>query len=230
MYISFTVWTAFISLIPFLCVAVLHLIYCFYDKQGYADITKMLLMPLLLCAYSIAVLAMGKIPSVLIAGALLASWSGDMFLLKSDRKSFIIGMLSFGVAHVLYIVFAAHRLAMIGNAVSIPIILPLIALYAASIVFLMLRLFRYLNMLTKSVFCYMLLIAAMSICFVLGATGQPSAASILAAVGSLFFVISDSVLAHVEFVGSFPKSRFVVMKTYILAQFCIVIAALLFLV
>lgn len=220
-----SVWFG-LALLPFLCAALFHLKYCFYERHNYADITKTVLMPLLLAAYLIGAFTAGKMPSVLMTVALIAGWFGDLFLLRSDKKSFVFGVLSFGTGHILYTAFAVMKLGAAGT-LNLPVLCILAVLYAGLMLFLMLRLFRYLKAMTKPVFGYMLLIAGMSICFVLYAFEQPSLASGCAAAGSVFFVLSDSLLARVEFIGGFPKSRFAVMASYLLAQLCIAGSAVL---
>jgi len=48
----------------------------------------------------------------------------------------------------------------------------------------------------------------------------------LAAIGSVFFVISDTMVATKYFLGGKAGMRFLIMKTYILAQLLIVLGAI----
>lgn len=150
----------------------------------------------------------------MIIGGLVFSLAGDVFLmLPQDR--FIPGLFSFLVAHLLYIA-AFTNLAGLHNRsgwLYWPYLLVALLMLA--------YLWRAVGKLRIYVIAYMLVISVMAwqgaeYWFVSGTT-----ASLLAAIGALLFLISDSVLAIDRFRYKFATASIVVMSTYYVAQLLI---------
>jgi uncharacterized membrane protein YhhN len=142
--------------------------------------------------------------SRLICTGLVFSLVGDVFLmLPKDR--FVAGLVSFLVAHLLYI--AAFSLGGIGFAWAPAIVY---ALYAAVLLRILLP---RVGALRVPVLVYALVLMAMAWLAAAGHTG-----GWLAAVGAALFVVSDSALAINRFVRPFPSPHTLVLPTYYAAQ------------
>ncbi|HEX8921688.1 MAG TPA: lysoplasmalogenase [Pyrinomonadaceae bacterium] len=152
---------------------------------------------------------------VIIAGLLL-SLVGDCFLML-PADYFIQGLISFLVAHLFYI---AAFMFESGRASSLWGAIPLL-IYGC----LMLRvLWPHLGKMRLPVMLYMLVILLMGWTalsrWVL--TGQPG--SLLATVGALLFIASDSLLALDKFKGRFRSAQFLILTTYFTAQWLIALS------
>ena len=195
---------------------VLHLIACYPpEKHPLRMVTKCLLMPLLAACYYFTA---DEFSGLVLAGVLCGFW-GDVFLLVPEKSwTFICGLFSFAVGHVFYTVYLAGQL----NPAAFPPlwqVVPLAGLYLAG-VFMMFK--TLWPRLPKKMFApcllYMLDISVMSLFAFLFWYTRGGIACLLAFVGSLFFIASDSVLSIVTFKRRIPYRYFIVMGTYIIAQ------------
>jgi uncharacterized membrane protein YhhN len=160
----------------------------------------------------ILVLALGGEPGTyraLVCAGLAFSLAGDVFLmLPTDR--FVAGLVSFLIAHLLYI--AAFVTEGVGFTwwAALPF-----ALYAA--VLLRVLLPRVGDGLRAPVLVYAVTLAAMAwLAAEVAIRGVPGAE--VAAVGAALFVVSDSALAVNRFVRPFRLAQTVVLLTYFAAQ------------
>lgn len=192
----------------------LHLFACFPPvKQNLRKFTKCLLMPLLALSYALT----APSPSMLVVGALLLGWVGDVFLIFPKKPvCFSSGLAAFAAGHVMYIIYILTHLS---GRPPVWIIMLAVCLYAGAILLLMSRLISYLpqRMLVPSA-VYMVLIAFMSLSTLLFALTQTGIAATLVFIGSLMFLISDTVLSFVTFKQEFSWHYLCVMSTYIAAQ------------
>lgn len=176
-----------------------------------------LLKPLVMVVLILATFALD--PSSDLARALLAiglafSLLGDVCLmLPSD--AFLAGLASFFAAHVLYIA------ALVVLGVDIPGLA--VGVVAMAVVWIVVAR-RIVSgaravdpALAGPVTAYVAVLSAMVV--VAMGTGLFAAFA-----GALLFAVSDSVLGWTRFVRDFPRSRIVVMVTYHLAQFGLVLA------
>lgn len=150
---------------------------------------------------------------------LLCSLAGDIFLmLPGDR--FIAGLLAFLLAHLAYIVAFATAPGFDLEPISGLVLLPLV-LYSGTI---FRTLAPYLGRLRIPVFFYLLAIVAMAWCALdlWRTTGTPATG--FAALGALFFVISDTILARNRFVGRFASAQALILGTYFAAQWLIALS------
>ncbi len=161
----------------------------------------------------IALLANDPLPiayHVLIVAGLLASLAGDVFLMLPSDK-FVHGLVSFLIAHILYITaFTVES----GGATPIWYIIPFVA-YGA----IMLRwLWPHLGAMKRPVIVYVgiILIMAWQAANRWLVTDQRSA--LLALIGAYLFVTSDSALAVERFRGTWRSAPFWVLSTYFTAQ------------
>ena len=159
--------------------------------------------------------------------ALFFSWLGDMLLIPKGTKWFTAGGIAFMVSHAFFILSYVQDtdFAVIPKAVLF--LLPA-AFIAASVI-----IFRYLRPhLPKGMFypmLFYLILNGMMNCFAwFRALTVGGAAGIITAVGALLFFISDSSLFFVRFnKDSRLKTHFLVMLTYSLGEFLIILGLIM---
>lgn len=148
--------------------------------------------------------------------ALISSLLGDIFLIFDGKSLFIMGLLAFLVMQLIY----AYLFYKQKNTNSGKVLMVCAGLLVYAILFNSYTWGR-VGDLKVAVVCYTFAIAIMVLFGLLRDTKLPGYG--LVATGVLLFMISDSSLALGKFAGGFPYSNLVVMGTYILAQFCIVL-------
>jgi uncharacterized membrane protein YhhN len=154
--------------------------------------------------------------------ALVFSWFGDVLLLidKQTKSLFVYGLIAFLIAHLFYIVYF-WKIRRANKIEKLPNVLIFMAVAAYS-----LSLFAFIAPNVKNllvpVAVYALVISTM-----LGASlaafdfGKQNFGKICVA-GTLFFIVSDSILAINRFAAPFEYAPVFVMLTYALAQLLIV--------
>lgn len=223
--------------VPFFAAALFHLISCLAGKKRYADVSKVVLMPLLIAgiaAFYIIRFKAGEavqesiIPLILICAALAAGNAGDIFLLGDVKPSTMIkGLCAFLAGHLLYI--AVLSIFVPFRAPSLLFILIAVGLYAAALYLSWLAVKKPRGLIGAGVVLYGGILAAFSILVLLRLAGFGCAQDaqhligplVKLYAGTLLFLVSDSILSQTIFIKPFFQSRFVVMSTYISAQFCI---------
>lgn len=189
------------------------------DNRLLHVVSKSLVMPLLILYYLASV--PGKHRSIVVILAIFCSFAGDVFLLDDDF--FIPGLVSFLVAHIVYIISYRHHQAEEGDQAIIglhrirlafPVILAgtglVVILYPA------LGALRIPVMVYAAVICVMVLVAL----FRYGRTSAPSFWMVFT--GAVLFMISDSILAVNKFLVPITAGGFLTLVTYTAAQFLIV--------
>src|SRR5258705_9878837 len=152
--------------------------------------------------------------------ALFFSWAGDVLLMfePKDKIFFLLGLSSFLLAHIFYIVFF-HVVRVREKVKANPWLLVVVVIYYAVLINL---LSPYLADMKIPVLVYGIVISfmfmlAMHMLFVKNRT-----AGKWMMFGALLFVVSDSVLAINKFYQSFEAAGVLIMLTYGLAQLFIV--------
>lgn len=152
--------------------------------------------------------------------ALLFSWAGDVLLLfqASDKLFFMLGLASFLLAHIFYIIFF-HSIRVREGIKGNPWLLVIVVIYYGALIGL---LSPYLADLTWPVRVYGIVISfmfmlAMHMLFI-----RDKKAGRLMMIGALLFVLSDSSLAINKFYQPFVGADIVIIVTYALAQ-CLII-------
>ncbi len=152
--------------------------------------------------------------------ALLFSWGGDVLLMFQANKEifFLLGLSSFLLAHVFYIVFF-HQVRVKEKIKSNPWFLVIVVIYYALLIS---WLSPYLGEMKIPVRIYGIVISfmfmlAMHMLFI---KNKPAGQWMM--IGALLFVISDSVLAINKFYQPFEAANVIIMLTYGLAQLFIV--------
>jgi uncharacterized membrane protein YhhN len=152
-----------------------------------------------------------------ILAGLLLSLVGDIFLMPPRDRFFIHGLISFLIAHLCYIVAFMYES---GRALSLRGVIPFL-IYGG----LMMRvLWPHLGKMRVPVVFYMLAILMMG----WTATSrwmlieQPE--SLLAMLGALLFIASDSLLALDKFKGRFRSAQLLIFSSYAAAQWLIALS------
>ena len=152
--------------------------------------------------------------------ALFFSWAGDILLMfePKDKMFFLLGLSSFLLAHIFYIVFF-HFIRVGERIKGNPWLLVVVVIYYALLINL---LSPYLADMKIPVLVYGIVISfmfmlAMHMLFI-----QNKTAGKWMMFGALLFVVSDSVLAINKFYQSFEEAAMIIMLTYGLAQLFIV--------
>ncbi len=186
-------------------------------------ITKPALLLLLLGYYYFTVREQKGIPSFMVILALVFSWGGDVLLMKSGELFFMLGLVSFLIAHVFYIfVFRQFRnddeTSSLQGLQRIRFAFPIL-LYGYGLVVI---LYSELGDRTAPVLIYALVLTLMVLnaLFRFGRTSSASFAYVFG--GAILFMISDSLLAVNKFLEPITLSGLWIMLTYISAQFFIV--------
>jgi uncharacterized membrane protein YhhN len=202
-------WTRKALPAAFLLASAVNLVTVSTGNGTVETVSKALLMPLL----AATVLAAGA-PRLLLV-ALAFGWGGDV-MLSFGGDAFLVGMASFAVGHIVYLVlFRRHgadrsRAESVGPAV----------VYAAGLAALMVLLLPGLPAdLRIPVAGYSCLLTAMA--WAAGRTGR------LAAAGGALFLLSDSLIAaEMAGWGPLPVHGLWVMATYLAAQTLIAVGVL----
>ena len=220
----------YIFLISFFIFVIIEVFAEYKDIKKIEYCTKPLLMPLLILFYIFGVVETTSIYNVdwLIVIALLGGCAGDIFLmLENEDKWFLFGMGAFLINQIFYIIsfflsitdysaFNSWVLFLLGPAILI-------------LVFTVPRFINKTEDMKIPVLVYMMTIFLMHVAALLRIAdpriqGLPF---ILVYVGSISFLFSDACLAVNKWAGEFANARLIIMTTYILAQFYIILGVLL---
>ena len=152
---------------------------------------------------------------VYVIAALAFSWAGDVFLISSDW--FIAGLVSFLIAHVLYIV-AYHKTGAATGQLK-PVDIVKFAIYGVVLIWFI---YPGLGDMLIPVLIYALALLGMGVWAHKrrGATSNDSFK--LVALGAILFAISDGLIAINKFAYPIPAERILIMSIYISAQYLIV--------
>jgi len=180
--------------------------------------------PILMIILGAYFIAQTKVPAtwlkVWILAALFFSWGGDILLIFQDKRSlfFLLGLSSFLIAHVFYIVFF-HNIRLIEEIKSNPLLLLIVVVYYAILISI---LSPFLGTMKLPVRVYGIVISFMFLLAMHMLFIKNKAAGKWMFFGALLFVISDSVLAINKFYQSFDGAGIIIMLTYGLAQLFLV--------
>ncbi|MGV3026463.1 lysoplasmalogenase [Clostridium thermobutyricum] len=200
-------------IILFLIVSILHVISCYKEITKLRNITKPLLMPILIFNF----LFNGKDINTIIILALFFGFLGDVFLIKSkNSKFFIMGLLSFLIGHIFYIVelFKNINFKNFYFIYLFSLLIPILTSY-----FVYNKIKNYLGSFKAPVIIYIFIIATMLCLSIFYFLTNTTSLPLIAMLGAILFVLSDSILSISTFKGSFKRDSFFIMITYIMAQF-----------
>lgn len=178
--------------------------------------SKPLLMPLLIGYFVSASGANRSLLKKLVVLALVFSWVGDAVLMFQNINGmyFIIGLVAFLLAHVMYIVGFTKLKNSTTKVERLAIIVFFLAYSATLVIFL----WPGLGNMKAPVMLYALVLTIMGVLGVIKSTTNHPYITF----GVLFFVASDSILALNKFLIDVPFNGMLIMGTYIAAQWLIV--------
>ena len=179
---------------------------------------------LMLAALLLSCVRAGSLMRTFILLALLFSWIGDISLMFTGRDPvfFMMGLAAFLVAHVFYIVFFNRIKKREGIKPKWWLLIMVVFYYISLLTLLLPSLEEEMKI---PVPIYGLVISFMLLLALHMPYGVHKTAGKLMAIGALLFVISDSILAIDRFYHSFEYAGFVIMLTYSIAQFFLVLGS-----
>lgn len=205
----------------YIVVSIANLIAKVIPSEELDQYTKPLLMPLLMIYVYKSSIGKTTVRILLLCVALLFSWLGDVVLMyQSNEVYFMAGIGLFLIAQITYVIVL--RKSMYQKAeISLLKILPFLV-YAGALFYLLLPAGDF----TAPIIIYGLVIMSMATMARLreGNTAQESYK--LAFVGSILFVLSDSILAFNSFSSAIPYAGVFIMLTYCAAQLLLVLGIL----
>jgi uncharacterized membrane protein YhhN len=154
----------------------------------------------------------GRYDRLILAG-LLFSLAGDVFLML-PRDRFVAGLVSFLIAHLLYIAAFSGTAGFFAS--------PLLALpYAAGAIVLLAILLPKAGSLALPVIAYAAALATMGWQAAAHWHALRDTAALCAMLGAILFMLSDSLLAFNRFVKPFHAAQAALLSTYFAAQWLI---------
>lgn len=201
--------------ILFLILSLLHIIAIKNHNKPMRIVTKPLLMPTLLFAY----LYGSSFPSSLIVIALIFGFLGDIFLL-GDGIFFTLGLVSFLLGHIFYISAFLSPVSLSKTPIYIYIFLLPYLIYGLIIYNKLSPFIKSINLQGPLYFIVLIFMSFSSFLRIYTVHGYQFWFPFI---GSILFVISDTVLAFNEFKSKTICKEIIVMLTYTMAQFLIII-------
>lgn len=203
----------------FLVISVFYLLLIIFGQGNIAWFLKPFLLPLLIFATYKQDSFQTKIFLLL---ALIFSWIGDIVLMFADKGElyFIFGLVSFLIAHILFIALFIKQKTE-GNYIknwAFWFGFVAVLVYLGSMLSL---LFPKLGDLKIPVSVYAFTISVMLVMAIKGYFSWQKPMNLLILIGAFFFVTSDSFLAINKFYNPILSANFIIMFTYIVAQYCI---------
>jgi len=208
----------------FIGFSLVYLLIILFRKEEIAWFLKPFLLPFLILAVYVHERFITK--KVLLT-ALTLSWIGDIILMFADKGElyFIAGLIAFLLSHIFYIILFSKQLKIYLKKSKI-IFWTGVTVIAFYLIVVMLILVPSLGDLKIPVFVYALTISIMLLFALKGFMNWHKPASIYLLIGAIIFVASDSILAFDKFYAPLQYSSFLIMATYLLAQYLIVIGIL----
>lgn len=212
---------SYISFFSYIIFLILNLYNKYIDKKVETAFFKALLMPVLLIFY----LSSFRNFTFFILLALILSWLGDLFLIKTNKRNMIFGIISFSITHILYIATIIKFIDFKNiNYIFLSI---LIVFYFGIAIFLSFFLIEYAHKLlrqyTNIIFLYSLLLSTLAITSVLAGLNSKFLTGFYLILGSNLFMVSDSVLSYNLFVKRDKFTDILIMFTYAIAQLLIIL-------
>ena len=203
--------------IIYLIIAALHLILLLTNFHWAEIATRLLLMPVLMIAFSQTTRLRQGFLKLLLAG-LFFGWLGDIALTFSDAEMFLLGMLLFFIGHCLYAIAFwrewLEKRQRYGNRYQWGMAMPILLCYIAALWYVLPRAGEY----DTPLFIYSTGILMMGMSAIRRFDKQNRPWSWLIYCSTILFMISDFLIGWDSFIQSFSYSSIAIMLTYILAQ------------
>ncbi|MHA1306883.1 MAG: lysoplasmalogenase [Candidatus Heimdallarchaeota archaeon] len=195
-------------------------------------VTKPVLIPFLAIYYILSIYYTSGIASVnwFIFVGLLFGLAGDLLLInrpdpEEQKLLFMLGLVSFLLGHIFYVVAfiwsvtAPYTYTLWTLGIAIPIII-----YG---VLIGIKILPNAEEMKIPVLVYILIIFSMGIIATMLYGEMSTIGYIMLLVGVLLFIISDTINAWYKFIKEFQYERLLVMSTYLVSQFFIVLGFVL---
>lgn len=213
------------SVFPFIIIGILDLTARLNHMNELVGITKPLLMPALIFYF---IQSAPKTPlNKFVFAALFFSFLGDTLLMLVPRSEtfFLAGLVSFLVAHLVYIIINMNAVSTEDRSIKPQWPDLIFVLYGFAIFSVINENLgdMYIPALIYTVIVCMMAVTARKRW---GKTDNQSFWLVM--VGATLFLVSDSILAYSKFNENFASADFLIMFTYILAQFLIVQGLIVF--
>ena len=195
----------------FLIIVVLHIIGLLYSVS-LAFFTK----PFITISLAVVYLSSVKKANFWYVSALFFSFWGDTFLLFKE-EFFLLGLVSFLIAHFLYIKISSGYLMKVGFLKMLTTSIPFVFAFG-SVVFLIKD---NLEEMLIPVIIYGIVISAFGVITLLNYSKEKNTANLWLFLGALIFIVSDSILAINKFYEAREFYGLCIMLTYIIAQYLI---------
>ena len=202
-----------IALIGFLLVSILDIIGIAFKIESLIFLFKPLILLSLLFLYSNSVVDRNKWYST----ALVFSFFGDVFLIYSGDFTFKVGLISFLIAHILFISVVIKRIQKTSFLKALIAAIPFF-IVLTGLIFLIKN---ALNELLVPVVIYGITISIFGMVSFLDYSTKKTKESLWMLFGAIVFMISDSILAINKFYESSLFFEIIVMVTYVSAQYLI---------
>jgi len=207
-----------IFLIIFILVSVFHIAAIYLKKEKARRISKCLVVPLLLGVYLSG--GGGRFFSPI--PALILGWIGDVLLIKIEKKTnFILGLSSFLLGHIFYIIAFIQILGIFGPGAACQINIPAFIIFIPPSIVLAMVVFRLIKP-TKEMFLpvilYMTVLVTMNLFGFQVSLSHPGVAGLLILSGCFNFIVSDTILSYYTFRKLKLSGAVLIMVYYILAQ------------
>ncbi|PWJ44844.1 lysoplasmalogenase [Sediminitomix flava] len=153
--------------------------------------------------------------------AMFFSWLGDLFLMKTGETFFILGLVSFLSSHIVYVfAFLKAGGSLSFSKIKEHYIWVVVGVgYGLYLYTLLLPNLDQVLMFALPVYELVILTMAFVAITRYGNVSKQSFQYTLA--GAILFLVSDSILAYNKFGDAIPLSGFLIMSTYIFAQWLI---------
>ncbi len=155
--------------------------------------------------------------SVVIILALFLAFLGDFFLMWHKKQwSFLSGLLSFFVMQIFYVIFILGHQIHLASLGFEAWVMMLVYLMLGAFIFILL--YRFLQNLKIPVIFYILALLSVSYFCFLTVMEHKNEIAFVQYIGSLLFIVSDTILALDNFRKPIRYAGIYIMLTYIVAQ------------
>ena len=204
----------------FIGFVLIYLIIILTGREDIAWFMKPFLLPFLIVAVYVHQRFSSK--NILLI-ALTLSWIGDIILLFADKGElyFIGGLVAFLLSHIYYIVLFNKQLKIYLKKSKIIYWIGITTIIVY-LIGMMVVLMPNLGDLLLPVFVYAMTISIMLLFALKGFLNWQKPANSYIFIGAIIFVASDSILAFDKFYAAMQYDSFLIMITYLSAQYLIV--------
>lgn len=223
-------YLVYLYLAIFVIFTAIHLYASYIKKDSLRGPTKTVILLAILGMYLEWMHLKGLDPSVFVVFALITSWLGDVLLIPKGVKWFTAGGIAFWISHFLFIM-AYIESGIVFSRINPVLIVVISLIYFVTVTILFTKLKKSLpKPLFYPMYFYLLTNGAMNVFawFRLLSGSCSVLSGIITGIGALMFFISDSSLFFVRFDKNCRiKSHFLVMLTYSIGEFLIVLGLML---